>query len=50
MSINEWNKVNKDREKFGYMITNNSREALLLDDKNENNLYDDGIVKGIMAL
>ena len=33
MSINEHNKGNKDRVKFGYMITNNSRETLLFDKK-----------------
>ena len=33
MSRNESKKVKKDREKFGYKITNNSREALFLDKK-----------------
>ena len=45
MSINERKKVKKDQDKFGYKIPNNSREALLLDKKNGDTLWDDVISK-----
>ena len=45
MSINERNKVKKDQEHFGYKITNNSREALLLYKKNGKTLWDGEISK-----
>ena len=44
MSRNYLNKVNKDWEKFGYIIPNNSSEAILLDKKNGNTLWSDAIV------
>ena len=50
MSRNECNKVKEDREKFGYKITNNSRESLLLDKKNGNTLWYDAIAKEMTAL
>ena len=50
MPRNERNKGKKDWEKFGYKIPNNSREALLLDKKNGNNLWTYTIAKDIMAL
>ena len=50
MSINERNKGNKDRDKFGYNIPNNSGEALLLDNKNGFNLWADAITKYTTAL
>ena len=50
ISRNEHNKVNKDREKFGYKIPNNSREALLLDSKNGKTLWADAIAKEMTAL
>ena len=50
ISINEHIKGKKDREKFGYKIPNNSREELLLDKKNGNNLWADEISKKMTAL
>ena len=50
MSRNDCKKVKNDWEKLGYNITNNSREALLLDKRNGNTLWDDAIAKHIMAL
>ena len=50
ISRNERNKINKDQEKFGYKIPNNSREAILLDKKNGNTLWDDEISKEITSL
>ena len=50
MSRNERNKVNGDREKFGYKIPNITREALLLDKKNGNILCNDAIAKDVAAL
>ena len=41
MSINENNKGKKDREKFGYKVTNHTRDDLLLDKKNGTILWDD---------
>ena len=45
MSINKRNKVKKDRENFGYKIPQNYTEALLLDKKNGNTLWDDSVAK-----
>ena len=50
MSINQRNKIKKDWEKFGYKITNNSSEVLLLDKNNGNTLWDDAIVKEMTEL
>ena len=50
ISRNERNKVKTYQWKFGYKITNNSREALLLDNKNGNTLWSDVIVKYMNAL
>ena len=49
MSRNRHNKVNKDRDKFGYNIINNSREVLLLNKKNANTLWDDDIAKEMVS-
>ena len=50
MSRNERNKVKKYREKFGYNIPNNYREALISDKKNGNTLWSDAISKQLKAL
>ena len=50
ISINARNKGKKDWEKIGYKITNNSREAILVDKKNGNNLWHDTISKEMTAL
>ena len=50
ISRNECNKVNIYREIFGYKISNNSREALILDKKIWNTLWSDNIANEIMAL
>ena len=50
MSINDCNKVRKDWEKFGYNITNNYREAILLARKYGNTLWADVIAKEMEAL
>ena len=49
-SRNEHNKGNKDWEKSGYKITNNSSEVLLLDKNNGNTLWDDAIFKEMTEL
>ena len=49
ISRNCCNKVKKDWDKFGYKIIKNSREALLLDMKNGNTLWDDVIAKDMKA-
>ena len=50
MSKNERKKGKKDWEKFGYKVPNNSRGALLLDNKNGNNLWADTTSKDITEL
>ena len=50
MSRNDIIKGKKDWEKFEYNISNNFREALLLDKKNGNSLWSDAISKEIIAL
>ena len=50
MSRNEHNKGNKDWEKFGYKIPNNSSEVLLLDKNNGNTLWSEAIVKEMTEL
>ena len=50
ISRNERNKGKNDQDKFGYKITKNSREEILLYKKNGNTLWDDAIAKEIRAL
>ena len=50
MSRNECNKGNKDWEKFGYKIPNNSSEVFLLDKNNGNTLWSEAIVKEMTEL
>ena len=50
ISRNERNKGNNDRDKFGYKIPNNYREALLLDKNNGNTLWAYEISKDMTTL
>ena len=47
---NKRNRGKKDQENFGYKITNNYREALLLDRKDGNTLWDDATRKEMTEL
>ena len=50
MSRNDHKKGKKYQEKFGYKITDNSREVLLLDNKNGKTVLADEIVKDMTTL